>query len=124
MNENGHEAPEPEPDAIPAGKTTLVVVVSALVCGLAVLSAAWLYGLDFRAAGSAAPARRGAVQVPPRAPGGLEQTLVEHAASGVTARKSELEELNSYGWIDRARGVYAIPIDRAMEIFASRGGDR
>jgi hypothetical protein len=54
----------------------------------------------------------------------LEQTLVEHVASGVSARASGLEELARYGWIDRAHGVYAIPIDRAMDLSASRGGAR
>lgn len=123
MSDHEPEAPEPEQDAIPAGKILLIVVVSAVICGLAVLTAGWLYGLDYQAVGSHAPAQLGAVQVPARAPGGLEQTLLEHVASGVSARKSEFEELDRYGCVDRARGVYAIPIDRAMELFASRRGE-
>jgi hypothetical protein len=124
MSETEHEAPEPEPDAVAAGKTMLVIVASLVVCGGAVLCAAWLYGLDSSAAGSPAPVQPGAVPVSPRAPGGLEQTLVEHVASGVSARASGLEELNRYGLIDRTRGIYAIPIDRAMDLLASRGGVR
>lgn len=36
-------------------------------------------------------------------------------------KKTELERLNGYGWIDRDAGIAHIPIDRAIEIVASRG---
>ncbi len=31
----------------------------------------------------------------------------------------QLERLNSYGWVNQAKGVVHIPIDRAMEMVAS-----
>jgi hypothetical protein len=31
-------------------------------------------------------------------------------------RAQQLEVLNSYGWVDREKGVVRIPIDRAMEM--------
>ena len=34
---------------------------------------------------------------------------------------NEREFLNSYGWIDRSRGIVHIPIRRAMELLAERG---
>jgi hypothetical protein len=36
-------------------------------------------------------------------------------------RAAEEAQLHSYGWIDRQAGIAAIPIQRAMEILASRG---
>lgn len=36
-------------------------------------------------------------------------------------RSSEEEQLESYGWIDRANGVVHIPISRAIDLVASRG---
>jgi hypothetical protein len=36
-------------------------------------------------------------------------------------REKEAGELDSYGWIDRSRGIVRIPINRAMEILAQRG---
>jgi hypothetical protein len=36
-------------------------------------------------------------------------------------RAAEEAQLHSYGWIDREAGIAAIPIQRAMEILASRG---
>jgi hypothetical protein len=39
----------------------------------------------------------------------------------VAFRAREDVELNSYGWINRTSGVVRIPIDRAMDLIASRG---
>ncbi|MBO9539951.1 hypothetical protein J7643_05080 [bacterium] len=36
-------------------------------------------------------------------------------------RESEEQLLNGYGWVDRTTGTIRIPIDRAMELVASRG---
>lgn len=36
-------------------------------------------------------------------------------------RAGEEAALNSYGWVDKNAGVVRIPIDRAMEIIASKG---
>ena len=35
--------------------------------------------------------------------------------------RKEQATLNSYGWVDRARGVVRIPIDREMQLIAERG---
>lgn len=34
------------------------------------------------------------------------------------------EKLNSYGWVDRKAGIVHIPIERAMDIIAARGGEK
>lgn len=36
-------------------------------------------------------------------------------------QKNENGKLNSYGWVDRERGVLRIPIERAMDLIAQRG---
>jgi cell division protein FtsN len=36
-------------------------------------------------------------------------------------RQWEEEKLNSYGWIDKKRGIARIPIERAMDLIAERG---
>jgi hypothetical protein len=36
-------------------------------------------------------------------------------------KEAELRRLNGYGWVDRKAGLAHIPIDRAIEIVASRG---
>jgi hypothetical protein len=37
-------------------------------------------------------------------------------------RNQELEQLNGYRWVDQARGVASIPIDRAMELVVREQG--
>jgi hypothetical protein len=36
-------------------------------------------------------------------------------------RRSQDELLNTYGWVDRERGVARIPVSRAMELMLDRG---
>jgi hypothetical protein len=36
-------------------------------------------------------------------------------------REEEDSVLNSYGWVDKQKGIVRIPIDRAIEILARRG---
>ncbi len=36
-------------------------------------------------------------------------------------REREERELNSYGWIDRQKGVVRLPIERAIELLSQRG---
>lgn len=35
----------------------------------------------------------------------------------------EKEELTTYGWVDREKGVVRIPVERAMTILAEEAGD-
>jgi hypothetical protein len=37
-------------------------------------------------------------------------------------RDAEDKMLNSYGWIDQQKGIVHIPIDRAIDMVAQRGG--
>jgi hypothetical protein len=40
------------------------------------------------------------------------------AADRIRAQKQQLEQLSSYGWVDRNAGIAHIPIDRAMDLLA------
>jgi len=42
-------------------------------------------------------------------------------ADYLALRQQQSEKLNSYGWVDRSNGIVRIPIDRAMDLIASRG---
>jgi hypothetical protein len=39
----------------------------------------------------------------------------------VKFKQAELDRLNGFGWVDRKAGIAHIPIDRAIEIVASKG---
>lgn len=43
------------------------------------------------------------------------------AADWQTFHASELQRLNSYGWVDQRAGIARIPIDRAMDLLLERG---
>jgi hypothetical protein len=40
------------------------------------------------------------------------------ATDRIRAQKQQLEQLSSYGWVDRSAGIAHIPIDRAMDLLA------
>jgi hypothetical protein len=94
-----------------AGIVALVLVALALM---------WLL---FRyLAGQHAPAAAGApaaaVQELPPAP----RLQVSPATELERLRAREQAILESYGWVDRTSGVVRIPIGRAMDLVAERGG--
>jgi hypothetical protein len=39
-------------------------------------------------------------------------------------RKAEESLLNTYGWLDREKGLVRIPVERAMELLAKKEGER
>jgi hypothetical protein len=43
------------------------------------------------------------------------------AAERLSIRAAEERLLETYGWVDRRRGIVRIPIDRAMDLVAARG---
>ena len=57
----------------------------------------------------------------PRIIGDLDQTLIETDDTTAHDRRTELDRLNHYGWVDQSHGVVHIPIQRAMEIVAQEG---
>jgi hypothetical protein len=100
--------------------TSLVLwgVVLLLVVVLAVF-ASWAF-FDQLAASAA---RR---DVPPspfvsNAPPPEPRLLVNEPADLKAVLGEEEEVLDSYGWVDKSRGIVRIPIERAMELVAKEG---
>jgi hypothetical protein len=96
----------------------LVLVVSVLSVGIAAL----LLGKDQARLGGG-PAERVKTEgsVAPPTLGLIEQTLIEHEARGTDQRRMEEQRLHQFGWVDRARGVAYIPIDKAIDLVVAEG---
>jgi len=100
--------------------------IGGVVIGLVLLVASSLFifnsvvrNLDVRA--NAAPAPVGEFNIDvnkvPQAP-----RLQDHAVQDLQQmHTAEDQVLNTYGWIDRKKGVARIPIDRAIDLLAQRG---
>lgn len=58
----------------------------------------------------------------PRVINGVDWSLFSEAAPGIELREKQQQRLRSYGWVDRDRGIVHIPIDDAIDIYLSRGG--
>ena len=94
-----------------AGLAVLTVTVLVLMAGLLwLLSGGW-------------PPRQGIVtpMVPAPNMSPAPDLQVASTRDYQEMRAAEEMQLHSYGWVDREAGIAAIPIERAMEILASRG---
>ena len=94
-----------------AGLAVLAVMVLVLMGGLLwLLSGGW-------------PPRQGIVAPMAPAPNMSPAPDLQVASTRdyQEMRAAEETQLHSYGWVDREAGIAAIPIERAMEILASRG---
>jgi hypothetical protein len=117
MSEHRFEVRQEE-DNVP-GRTLVRVGLSAVVISVAaVVGSTALLGRAGQAKLGGGPAERVAKHgyTAPPTIGLLEQTLIEHEERGVQQREREEGRLREYGWVDRARGVVHIPIDRAMAV--------
>lgn len=54
----------------------------------------------------------------------LEMTLFAFPGQGTALAEAKRAEISTFRWVDRERGVVAIPIDVAMEIVAREGAER
>lgn len=110
--ERGHEA---ETDANVGGAVALSVALLAMI-GLCLLV---LVGLVrwFGAAEDEAPSRFADVEREPPEPRLQHDPAVDLA----DLHRRTRERLGTYGWVDSARRVVHIPIDRAMALVAERG---
>ncbi len=50
--------------------------------------------------------------------GMLEQQIFELSTRGEQDRARKLDQLSTYGWVDRRAGIVHVPIGRAMELVA------
>jgi hypothetical protein len=111
--ERGHEPPEPPMKPVAWFGLGFVVLILASV----VLSV-WL-----TSAASEEPPRPAEPRIPidplsyQRGPG----PQVNPRGELEQLRQIQTRRLNSYGWVDRDRGVVHIPIDRAIDLALERG---
>jgi hypothetical protein len=113
VEEHGH--PPAEEDVLPSGKIYMVGVVALVVFFVGSVAA----GLAMRAVRQevnpdgpvAMPGEAGKAKI-----GMIEQRLFEHANMGPVWRQAAHQRLQSFGWVDKEKGIVHIPIDRAMEL--------
>ena len=98
----------------------MVVAGVTVVIGVLAVVAAWGL-LRLTLAGLTA---RGKLETPgaPRAiagpVSGVEQSMYSTDLSGQVNRADRAAELKQYRWVDKDRGIIAIPVDKAMQVLA------
>jgi hypothetical protein len=112
---HGIAHPPAELDLIPSGRIVWVGVVAMIVFVAGSLAAAWQMQATRRATHPEGPVALPAAAGQPKI-GIVEQRLFEHANQGVAWREQARRRLESYGWVDQAKGVAHIPIDQAMDL--------
>lgn len=99
-------------------------VVTAIVGVLAVLWSGWLLERERsrlaverrEAIVERDRAESGAPRTAPREIGIVDQTQIRRERLGRTLTREKRQRLESFGWIDRERGIVHIPIERAFDI--------
>lgn len=114
MTEHASAHPPAEEDRLPSGKIYVVGIVALVVFFLGSLAA----GLSMRAVRQ--EVNPGGPPLPPQEAGRakigmVEQRLYEHANMGPVWHEAARRRLQTFGWIDKEKGIVHIPIDRAME---------
>jgi hypothetical protein len=109
-----HGHPPAELDVVPSGRIVLVgvaalvvFIVGSVAAGIGMKTMERSVNPDGR---HADPTEAGRAKI-----GMVEQRLFENSNMGVTWRERQHQWLESFGWVDKEKGVAHIPIDRAME---------
>jgi hypothetical protein len=111
---HGTAHPPAEEDVIRSSSIVWVGVVSLIVFLCGALAAVWQLQTTRRAANPDGPAALPALAGQPKI-GMVEQRLFENSNQGVAWREHARRRLESFGWVDEAKGVAHIPIDQAMD---------
>lgn len=104
------EQPAPEPEAAYAGSggddlnTPMILLVGVIFAVLVFVVIFFLQGLFYRMQHTEQQSK----------------VIAEQPQELGQLRADQQAKLNSYGWIDRQKGVVSIPIDRAMELELKR----
>jgi hypothetical protein len=122
MSDAPHDAPvRQERDVMSAGfvyagATALVVLV---VGG-------WVLSVIVGGGPTASPGWRDdpSVTVAPREINMIDQSLFAAHEPSLGNWDAKARELNSYGWVNRERGIVRIPVSRAMQIIVDRSHAR
>lgn len=119
---NKHTRPELgyEPRDIDVGPifkySTLFFVATTIAIFLVVPFYLWFLNLD-----GGAPGHQTIALAVPKAPNPLIQSSTSAKLEIVELRTKEKAALNSYGWVDKSKGIAHIPITRAIALTAQRG---
>jgi hypothetical protein len=97
-----------------------VILVGIAIFGGAVAWSSWLLRREMSNLGVRVV--RAVPVLETHANGRLEQTLISSTASGWARRAAQSRVLGRYSWVDKSHGVAHIPIERAIDIVAARGG--
>lgn len=102
-------------------RAVLWVGVAALVAAVVIHAAVWwLFDyFDRREAQKGRPPATLVREQRPAVPAPRLQTDAPADLNGL--RDAERNELESYGWLDRRKGVVRIPVERAMALLVERG---
>ena len=114
-HEHEQSHPPAEEDVLPSRRIVMVGVLALFVFFLGSLAA----GLGLRAVRREAnpdgppplPSEAGRAKI-----GLVEQRLFEHSNMGAVWREAARRRLESYGWVDRQKGIAHVPIERAMDM--------
>ena len=99
----------------------LLATLAAIFIGLIVLFEGYQYvdhWLNARRARTE-PGAESRVHIRPDYAGPLLQVKPEEDLRWMTTHNAQ--DLDGYGWVDRAKGVVRVPVDRAMDLIAQRG---
>lgn len=110
--------PRQLPDLIPTTKITLIGIGALVIFTLGSLGAAGLWKIG---------RNRWQPTGPPPIPGEIGRAEIGEVfqipfdafGGGLALHDAQKRRLQSYGWIDRRRGVIHVPIDRAIDLFLS-----
>jgi hypothetical protein len=107
--------PEAQADEQVAGfKIVAVGVISLLVFGAATLWSARVLDREARTLSPAGPLPVGK-QIGKPEIGIVDQTPFETTRGAAHYRREQLRRLDSYGWVDPAKGTIHVPIDKAID---------
>jgi hypothetical protein len=102
-----------EPDRVSRPFLLTIALAASAVMAVAVVGSTWLERTW--SAAPPPPAQRAPAQIR-----GTEQTLIEQSERGLSLERAQRAKLESYGWVDRGKGVVHIPIERAIELTLER----
>ncbi len=104
-----------EEDLVATRRLLKVAVVSLLVGALAVFFGGLVVACSTGALQPSFAGPRGPRASSPQM-SRVEQTPIRDTRRGIDLRNEQLRDLESWGWVDREKGVAKIPIEQAMDV--------
>jgi len=101
-----------ERDRIPATKIIVIALASIVIFAIGVILATWMLSARTQKLQPHGPGPLPALAGQPEI-GIVDQSLFETPSD---FQDRQRERLDSYGWVDRARGQVHIPVERAMQL--------